>query len=184
MKFKLEKKKAELILKFIIVFNLLAIPLYVIIILDIDFISLQNSFAFLLEKSISMLGYTVSRKGFMLYIFTGSAIMAIDISRDCIGWKGVYALASLIIATPIGAMKRKFKFLLVWGPVLASINFFRVFVTILAGIHFNIEFMRTLHSFLWQYVQILLILSIWYLWLRGNMIKTRKRKSKKYTEKK
>ena len=184
MKFKLEKKKAELILKFLIRFNLLSIPLYVVLMLDIDFILLQNFFAFLLERSISMLGYAISREDFILYVFTGSAIIAVDVSRDCIGWKGVYALASLVIATPAGTFGRKFKFLLIWVPVLALINFFRVFATILVGIHFDVEFMRTFHSFLWQYVQILVISLIWYFWLKRSVIKIRKTKSKKYTEKK
>jgi exosortase/archaeosortase family protein len=184
MKFKLEKKKLELILKFLVVFNLLAIPLYIVLMLDIDFIPLQNFFAFLLEKSISILGHAVSREEFLLYIFTGSSFMVIDVSRDCIGWKGVYTLASLVIATPIGTLKKKFKFLLIWIPILTLINFFRVFATILVGIYSNVEVMRILHRFLWQYVQILIILSIWYLWLRKNMTKIRRTKSKKYTEKK
>jgi len=172
---KLGNKKFKLILKFLIRFNLLAIPLYVILMLDVDFIFLQNSFASILQFVFMYLGYNVSKEGFFLYFFSDGSVLPIDISRDCIGWKGAYCLTALLIATPMGKLKDKIKFLIIWVPILVIINFFRVFITILAGIHYNVEFMMVIHNFLWQFVLILIIISIWYTWLKKNrnQIKTR-----------
>ncbi len=158
-----EKKVVKDIFFFLIKFNLLLIPFYAIIILDVDFYPLQIAFTNLLAFILTSLNYPVKTSDF--FLFVGESELPIDISRDCIGWKSMYSLFALVFATP-GDKKSKLKFLLAWLPVLFVVNIFRTLITILVGLNFGLHYMEFIHTFLWQQVMIFALLGVWYLWLR------------------
>ena len=155
---------------FLIKFNLLLIPFYAVIYLDINFYPIQSLFARFIACIIKLFGYQPEVSEFFIYI--GS--MIIDISRDCIGWKSIYTLLALVLASP-GILKKKIKFLLLWAPILFLINTLRVIIIILVGLKFGAKYLEFLHKFLWQEVMIFVTIGIWWLWLR----KTNKLNKKK-----
>jgi len=156
---------------FLVKFNLYLIPFYAIIYFDVSFYPLQISFTNFLAWVLRLLNYPVETSNFMMYI--GESKYPIDISRDCIGWKGVYSIFALVFATA-GKIKDKLKFLVVWMPVLFVINIFRVLITILIGLKFGLQYLEIAHTFIWQELMIFAVLAIFYLWLKKRKLLVRK----------
>lgn len=158
-----KKKIVRDVFFFLIKFNLLLIPFYAIIILDVDFYPLQIAFTNFLAFILTSLNYSVKTSSF--FLFVGENGLPIDISRDCIGWKSMYSLFALVFATS-GDKKNKLKFLLVWLPILFVVNIFRTLITILVGLNFGLYYLELVHTFLWQQVMIFALIGIFYIWLR------------------
>jgi exosortase/archaeosortase family protein len=162
-----KKKVIKEIFIFLIKFNVLLIPFYLIILLDINFYPLQIQFANFIAIILKGLGHNVEISNFILYVDNSYPI---DISRDCIGWKGIYSLFALLFATR-GKIKNKLKFFAIWAPILFLINIFRVLITLLIGLNYGLAYLEIAHSFLWQEGMILIVVAVWYVWLKkGNLI--------------
>jgi exosortase/archaeosortase family protein len=162
-----KKKIIKEVLFFLIKFNVLLIPFYLIILLDINFYPLQINFANFIAMILRGLGYNIETSNFIIFV---DKSYPIDISRDCIGWKGIYSLFALLFATH-GKIKNKLKFFAIWAPVLFLINIFRVLITFLIGVNYGLIYLEIAHSFLWQEGMILIVVAIWYFWLKkGNLI--------------
>jgi exosortase/archaeosortase family protein len=162
-----KKKIIKEILIFLIKFNVFLIPFYLIILLDINFYPLQIGFANFIATILRDLGHNVEISNFILFIDNSYTI---DISRDCIGWKSIYSLFALLFATH-GKIKNKLKFFAIWAPVLFLINIFRVLITLMIGLNYGLTYLEIAHSFLWQEGMILIVVAIWYVWLKkGNLI--------------
>lgn len=158
----LQKKEVlKEVIWFLIKFNLLLIPFYAIIYFDVNFYSIQSLFAGFIASFLRLFGYYFEVSGFFIY----TKGMNIDISRDCIGWKSIYSVVALVLASP-GKLKKKLSFLIFWVPVLFFINIFRVVGIILVGLRFGVNYLELLHKFFWQEVMVFVIIGIWYLWLR------------------
>lgn len=157
------KKVVKDVFLFLFKFNLLLIPFYAIIYFDVSFYPLQVSFTNLIASILEFLGYTVETKDFFMFI--GEDRYPIDMSRDCIGWKSIYSLFALVFATK-GETKHKLRFLFKWSPVLFIINILRVLITILAGLNLGLQYIEVIHTFLWQEVMIIVLVIIFYLWLK------------------
>jgi len=163
-----EKKTIKEVFIFLIKFNLLLIPFYATIYFDVSFYPLQIAFANSMASILKSMGYQVSTEEF--FLFLGENQYPIDISRDCIGWKSAYSLFALVFATP-GLIKDKLKFLVIWIPVLFVVNVFRVLIIMLIGLNFGYQYLEVIHTFLWQEIMIIVLLLVWYVWLRkGNLI--------------
>jgi len=156
-----EKKKiVKEIFWFLLKFNLLLIPFYAVIYFDVNFYLFQEWFASLIG-SVLKLRYSVDVSGFFIYVED----LAIDISRDCLGWKSAYSLIALALASP-GKLKDKLRFLGLWIPVFLVFNIIRVLVTIVVGLEFGINYLELLHNIVWQEVIIMGIVGVWYFWMR------------------
>jgi exosortase/archaeosortase family protein len=168
------KKIIKEVFLFLLRFNILLIPFYLIIYFDLNFYPLQIAFTDFLAFIIKSLNYKVSTSGFLLFL--GDSKYPIDISRDCIGWKSSYSLFALVFATP-GKIKNKLKFLGMWIPILLLINVFRVVGIILIGLNFGFQYVESVHEFIWQEGIILLVVGIWYIWLRRGKLNIKKIKN-------
>ena len=167
-----KKKILKDVIVFLIKFNLLLIPFYAIIYFDISSYTLQSAFANFIGNILKGLNYQVKVSGFFLLI--GKNEYPVDISMDCIGWKGVYSLFALVFATS-GKVREKLKFLAIWIPVLFVINIVRVLATLLFGLNYGMKYIEFIHTFLWQEVMIVSIIIIWYFWLKKrNLIREKK----------
>lgn len=156
-----KKKIVKEIFLFLLKFNLLLIPFYAIIYFDLNFYPLQEVFARFIASILSFLGYRPEVDKFLIYV----GGLAIDISRDCLGWKSIYSLVALILASP-GKLKSKLKFIGLWVPYLLFFNIFRVLSAILVGLKFGSYYLELLHKVVWEEVVILMIVGIWYLWMK------------------
>jgi len=157
------KKIVKDVFLFLLKFNLLLLPFYVIIILDLNFYPVQIAFTNLLAFLLKTLNYQVSASDFFLFVWSEN--IPIDISRDCIGWKSSYSLFALVFASP-GNKKNKLKFLGLWIPVLLVVNILRVIITIIIGLNFGVQYMDFMHTILWQGGVILILIGIWVFWLK------------------
>jgi len=166
-----KKKIIREVILFLVKFNLLLIPFYGVIIFDINFYPVQEWFANFIGSVLRVFGYNVEIDWIFIYI---EDLPVIDISRDCIGWKSVYSVIALVLASP-GLLKKKLKFLVYWIPGLLLINIVRVVGTILIGLKFGAYYLDIIHKFVWQEIMIVVIIGVWYLWLR-KVIKLNKKK--------
>lgn len=151
------RKKLLKTLMFLVKFNLLAIPLYIVMWLNLSLPVLQNFLSYAAVTVINSIGYKIDPNN-------------IEITMDCIGWKSMYVLTALVFATAKSDVKNKIKFLLFSLPVVFIINFARIISIILVAISYGLEAGMAVDSFLWSSGMIAVVLIIWYLWLRDKII--------------
>ncbi|MDI6826217.1 MAG: archaeosortase/exosortase family protein [Candidatus Aenigmarchaeota archaeon] len=163
-----KKEIVSKVLFFLLKFNLLLIPFYAIIYFDLSFYPLQVTFANFIATILKLLDHPVRISEF--YLFIGRDEFPIDISMDCLGWKSIYSLFALVFATN-GKTKDKLRFLIVWIPMLFVINILRVLITLLVGLNFGMQYLEFIHTFFWQEVMIVVLIVIFYIWLKKRKIK-------------
>ena len=163
-----KKKILSEVVVFLLKFNLLLIPFYAIIYFDLSVHPLQVAFANFIATVLRLLNYTVRTNEF--YLFIGRGEFPIEISMDCLGWKGIYSLFALVFATA-GKIKDKLKFLAVWSPVLFVINILRILIILIFGLNFGLQYLEFIHTIIWQEVMIAALIVIFYIWLKKGKIK-------------
>lgn len=156
---------------FLIKFNLLAVPIYIIIWLDLSWPAMQELVAQISYSILKFFGYNVVIEGIRIGMMSENVIANALITFDCTGWKARYALLALTIATPIIAWKKKAKFLVVALPVLFAINILRIVFTITTAFRIGFEHLEFVHSVLWSQGMIIVVVAIWYLWMRREVFK-------------
>lgn len=164
------RKKLKTIAWFLIKFNLLAIPLYLLIYFNISYVPLQGFIAAASVPFIKMFGHSAS-----LVDYFGCDAPSVSgpdfqkpvcISWDSTGWKSMYALAALVIAAPVAGWKGKLRFLAAGIPLIFLINYLRIVTTILIALNFGWRYFELVHTVLWREGLIIAVVLIWYLWLR------------------
>src|SRR3972149_2216408 len=91
-------QKLIAVTKFLVIFNLLAIPLYIAIYTDFYFYPLQEFTAKISHAILELFGYNVSLDGNMVIVASKELILRVTVSWDSTGWKSMYALIALVIA--------------------------------------------------------------------------------------
>jgi len=157
------------IAKFLIVLNLFLIPLYTILWLNLSYQPLQNFLATSTANVLKARGFNVKLDGSTIDLFLGLQLQRIDISWDSTGWKSMYTLVSLALATPIFALRKKLAFLLWSVPTIFFLNFLRIVTTILFAINYGFEHFELLHMVLWREGMILAVVFLWFLFLKGKI---------------
>jgi len=164
------RKKLLTVAWFLIKFNLLAIPMYLAIYFNLSYPPLQDFLTDLSRPVIELFGYET-----ILFYHDYCNVQAIYgpefekpvcISWDSTGWKSMYALAALAIATPFISWKRKLKFLSIGIPTVFLLNYIRIVSTILIALKCGFQYFDVVHTLLWREGLILIIVAIWYIWLR------------------
>jgi exosortase/archaeosortase family protein len=164
------RKRLKTIAWFLIKFNLLAIPLYLLLYFNISYNPLQGFLASVSVPFINMFGHSASLVDYFgcdaPSIFGPGFERPVCISWDSTGWKSMYALAALVIAAPVAGWKGKLKFLAVGIPLIFVINYLRIVTTILIALSFGWKYFEVVHTVLWREGLIIAVVLIWYLWLR------------------
>lgn len=164
------KKKLELILWFLLRFNLLAIPLYLAIYSNFSFLPLQTLFAQMAAGILKEQDYAVQQTDQILTISADNTIYSIDMSWDSTGWKSLYALAALVLAVPASNLKSKLRFLAIGLPAIFILNLFRIVTTILIALNFGFQYFDIVHTVLWREGLIVAVVVLWYVWLKRERI--------------
>ncbi len=177
---KMHKKKhlnerLKTLLWFLIKFNLLAIPLYIILFLNLSYEPLQSFFASITYGTLKLFNYNVAVDSYRISVLMGDQLVQIDISWDSTGWKSLYALFALVIATPISTYNKKLRFLLIGLPAIFVLNFIRILTTILISLNFGFQYFDIVHTILWREGLILAVVGIWYYWLWKEKVKINKK---------
>ncbi|MBI2542709.1 MAG: exosortase/archaeosortase family protein [Candidatus Aenigmarchaeota archaeon] len=167
---KLQKKERIVsrlndVLIFLVVFNILAVPLYVALYTDFSIGAVQELNAKLLYGTLKALGYQVETKDAMVYLISDGTPRFIEISWDSTGWKSMYAVAALIIATPISVMSRKVRFIALGILSMFVLNYFRITTTVLISAVYGFQAFDLVHTILWREALIVSVVAFWVIWL-------------------
>lgn len=166
---KVLKKKFSQIIRFLIVFNLFLIPLYTILWLNLSYQPLQNFLASSTAYVLKTRGFNVKVDGSTINLFLGLQLQRIQISWDSTGWKSMYTLIALVLATPTFKLAKRFTFLLYSVPTIFFLNFLRIVTTILFAINYGFEYFELLHMLIWREGMILAVVILWFLFLKGKI---------------
>jgi exosortase/archaeosortase family protein len=161
---RLQKKEKKLLalLLLLVAFNILSIPMYLVMYFNLSFKPLQYFLALATTKFLNALGYPVFQDGFTV---VANNFNLIEISWDSTGWKSMYTLLALGIVTPVNSWKKRMKFICISIPAIFLLNFIRITTTILVGLNFGFQYFEVVHTFLWREGLILAIVCIWAAWL-------------------
>ena len=173
-KLKVDKKKLKTVAWFLIKFNLLAIPMYLILYFNVSMQPFQLFLAQALVKGLNAFGYKTyfiesPTSTIPLIGISGIEAQPIYVSTDSTGWKSLYALIALALATPNKKTKRRIKFLAVALPSIFILNYLRILSTILICLRFGFKYFDFVHGFLWSWGLISAILMLWYMWLKDKL---------------
>lgn len=161
------RRKLMAAVLFLVKFNLLALPMYAVMSMDLTVQPLQSFVASSVHLLLQLLGHESVVKESILLFSSGQSVVAADMTFDCIGWKSMYTLFALAAATPKIEWKRKLKFLAAGLPAIFAINILRIVTTIAAVISFGTVYLEIVHSILWQEGLVAVVVGIWYFWLKG-----------------
>ena len=169
-------EKLVRILRFLVLFNIFAIPLYIFIFLGISVYPLQMATAELVSCILNSAGIPSSLSGIDITVASEGMPFTGSINWDCTGWKSMLAFIALVFATDAGT-KKKFR-ALAFLPVLFIINVLRVSF-IFSYVHaYGLEYYQEIHSFLFGFFMIAAALFLWVVWLKYfNFSEPNKRKS-------
>ena len=168
---KLQKKgrlavKLNHVIVFLVTFNLLAIPLYIALYTNFSFEPLKELNAKMVSATLEIFGYNAYTSKSSVNLIVDNIPQKIDISWDSTGWKSMYALTALILSTPISRISRKIKFAAIGVAIVFFINYLRILTTILISANFGFNLFDIVHTVLWREGLILIIIGLWFVWLR------------------
>lgn len=155
---------------FLVKLNLLAIPLYIIIFYNLSYLPFQILIAGITNLFLNSVGYNFLQDGNILAGIIGDTLVNVEISWDSTGWKSMYVMAALALATPGIAFRKKILFIAVALPSIFAINFVRIITTLLVSFNFGMEYFELVHQFLWSAGMIVVVLAIWAYWLQKKRI--------------
>ncbi|MDD5418047.1 MAG: exosortase/archaeosortase family protein [Candidatus Nanoarchaeia archaeon] len=166
------------IFQFLLVFTLLGIPLYWFIASDIDLYAVELVQAGIVAKMISLSGYSVSiTDTISLESLTKVPIVLVEgfetgigIDRACTGYRSLYAFFALVVASPRTKWKRKLRGLFSGVLVISFFNIIRLYSTSMTGVLFGFDALEIMHTVLWRYGMLALVLVLWYLWLKKSAV--------------
>ena len=162
-------RKLLKVLKFLVKFNLIAIPLYVIIILEWRFVELQQMTANLVYGLLNYVGANPAINGYLISIPVKNGTWGALINWDCTGWKSMLAFFALVMATDLPMRRKAYGLLLI--PLIYVINLFRIFFMFFYVRTFDLAHYNLVHTVVWSWGLILVILVLWVFWLRHDFTK-------------
>jgi len=172
---KFNKKILIKVAKFLVILNILAIPMLIVIYLDWTWTPLQTAFTYLTFWTLKLLGYSVHLDTLNIttdvpfIIYSDPSYPPYRISWDSTGWKTMYLLTILTFAAPVTSIMKKLKFLALGLPLMFSINFLRIVSTLMLAFTFGKDYFEIVHTFLWSEGLVFAVVAIWYLWVRHKL---------------
>lgn len=159
---------------FMLKFTILGIPLLWTFYYPVNFYELElfqaNAVVSMLKISglNVVLGDTLSPESFMKVPLISVEGLNTDVGIDmaCTGYRSFYAFLALVISSPRVKWKRKGHVLLTGFVIVGLVNILRIFTTILLGLAFGEVFFEIIHTFLWRYGMLALVIFLWYVWLK------------------
>lgn len=152
------QEKLLSIARFIVILFVLGIFLRLSLTLSLDTTRIQEYYAQFLAIILIGLGTSLEIQG--IDIIIGNSIYRIV--QDCMGWKSMYLLFSLYLATPNNYLQN-LKYLGIGLVLLQVTNVVRVISTIYLAEAGLISF-EIIHSLLWQWGLSIVVFGLWYYW--------------------
>ncbi len=158
-----DRKLVE-VLKFLVKFNTFAIPLYIILLSGWTLVQLQQLTVDLTYRILMVTGAEPTVSNFLISIPIKNGNWAAFISWDCTGWKSMLAFFALVMSTPYSYRKKAIGLIAI--PLIYVVNLLRIFFMFLYVRTFDLAYYETVHSIVWSWGLILIVLLLWFLWLR------------------
>ena len=151
------------LLRFLIKFNIFALPLYAILLTDVKFQPLMDLTTQIAFAVLRLTGIGAVLNGDVISVPVTDGTFGAYVSWDSTGWKSMLALASLIFATDFPFRKKMYGALLL--PVVYAINIFRIwFMFYIATI--NAAYFELAHVTIWSWGLIFAVLALWLIWMK------------------
>jgi len=159
---RIKKKGLFSVVKFLIKFNLLAIPLYIVLALNIDFYWLEKITAGVVVILLKTIGLNPSINNIIITIPVQGGTWAAVINSACTGWKSAYLFFALVIAPPYSLRSKAWA--MVFLPLIMAANIARiVFMFWVASV--DLSYFGIVHTIVWAWGMALLVLGLWVLWM-------------------
>jgi exosortase/archaeosortase family protein len=162
-------KKLIRMLVFLVKFNLLAIPMYLIILSGFQWIPLKETTAGLAYDMLRITGINANLEDSVITVPMNDNYFIASIDWDCTGWKSMFALFALIFATGF-PLRRKLAGLVLL-PVLYFINIVRIWFMFYFASVYGIAYFDMVHATIWSWGLITAILILWIIWLKKDFSK-------------
>lgn len=164
---KLSERNESLLgaLKFLLKLNLFAIPLYAIVLFNIQSARLTEITADIVQFLLAASGVQFERAGMMFSVPVAGGSWAAVINWDCVGWKSMLAMFALVMATDCPAGK-KLRGLAILVPAMYAANLLRIMFVIWLVSAYGVSYFAAVHDALWSWGLISVILASWALWMR------------------
>lgn len=170
------KKPMTQILAFLIKFNLLAIPLYIILMSGFQWTALNQATESAVFNMLIASGVPASISDQFITIPIENGNFAGDVNWDCTGWKSMYALFALIFATAFSLRKKIYGLLFI--PVVYLINLVRIWFMFWFVYTYGAAYYSVIHATIWSWGLIAAILALWLVWMRLPIDRKIRRKRK------
>lgn len=166
---KRNEQKIRKLVRFLVVFNLLAIPMYAVLLSGTQLPLLQSVTTDVVSSIFRALGYSAERAGYTI-AFTAPLQTSIAIDTDCAAWKSMYAYAALVLATPFAIDWRKRTKLILAGVIaLFALNVVRIVSTVAAAVAFGAAWLDVVHTVLWREGMILAVVLLWFVAIKKSV---------------
>lgn len=152
------------VLKFLILFNIFAIPLYLSMFFGLNIYSFQKITAEIVVFLLNIIGMPAILENLTIVITTANGIFSGIIDWDCTGWKSVLAFFALVFATEEPLRKKVFGLALI--PMIFIANLFRILMVFVLINTFGTEIFPLVHSFFFGFFMIMVILGLWIFWIK------------------
>lgn len=163
------KKKSRLnqklrsVLKFLVKFNLFAIPLYLILVSGYQSKLLMDVTT---DISYALINATMpaERSGPLMVIPVEDGSWSAYVSWDSTGWKSMLALFALIFATEFPLRKKIIG--LAFIPLVYLVNIFRIWFMFFFVYNYGTTGFPLIHATVWSWGLIITILVLWLIWMK------------------
>ena len=166
---RLSNDKLLRILKFIVKFNVFAIPLYIILFTRFEWVWLEKAVTDITVYFLNGLGFNPTVHDLLISIPIRGGSWAAVINWDCTGWKSMLAFFALVMATDYPARRKAMGLLLI--PVIFAINLLRIVFMFFYVRAFDLAYYQAVHTIIWSWGLIITIAALWLLWLRYDLTK-------------
>ena len=146
-------------------FAVLALPFHLILWTNFDAFFLQIIVAKGVFYLLSVSGVFVTQADNFLYV-QAPFLWAIEIIKDCVGWKSFLAFSGLVFAVRGASAKTRLFGLVAGAPVIFFGNIIRIYTSIYASLIFGTETFPFIHDVLWQWGLMMIVLVAWLCWMR------------------
>jgi exosortase/archaeosortase family protein len=169
-KFSRKQKRLWNIQMFLLRLVLFSIPLYLIILLNIDLSPAQRVIAGQTEWILKSLGFETARDGLLIKVGIENPFIFF-IGPDCVGWKSMLFYAALIMATLGVSIRKRILGIAAGIPIIYSGNLARITAVVLIERSYGFDAAMLFHDWLWQAGLMAVILITWLVWLKSDYIR-------------
>jgi len=147
-----------------------SIPLYLIVLLNVDLSPVQQVIAGQVEWLLNSSGLATQRQGLILVAGTENPFIFF-IGPDCVGWKSMLFYAALVFAAIGVSMKKRAAGLAIGVPMIYLGNLGRILAVVFIERSYGTEAATLFHDWLWQAGLMAIVLITWLVWLRYSDIR-------------